>query len=147
MILRRSKSAPSRGGAVTVEMAVIISVLVLFLFSVFEYGRYVMIENLLINAVRDGCRYALVHCQDATVVADTQTVVRQKMAGLDVQLTGLTITAYPTNNPTATLDSTFPDDPITVKATGTLHALFPALPYIPSTFTMSSSTVMTSEGN
>ena len=63
--MRSRPPAGGRGGAVTVEMAAIISVLVLFLFSVFEYGRYVMIENLLINAVRDGCRYALVHCQDS----------------------------------------------------------------------------------
>jgi Flp pilus assembly protein TadG len=147
MILRRTEAAPSRGGAVTVEMAAIISVLVLFLFSVFEYGRYVMIENLLINAVRDGCRYALVNCQDPNVLTNTQAVVRQKMAGLDAQLTTFTITAFPTNNPTGALSATNPDDPITVKATGTLKALFPALPFIPSTFTMSSSTVMTCEGN
>ena len=47
--------------------------------------------GLVINAVRDGCRYALVHCQDTTVVADTQAVVRQKMAGMDSQLGGSTL--------------------------------------------------------
>ena len=124
-----------------------LSVLVLFLFSVFEYGRYVMIENVLINAVREGCRYALVHCQDTTVVADTQALVTQKMAGLNSQLTGFTVTAFPTNNPTAALSTANPDDPITVSAIGTLKALFPALPFIPSSFSMTTATVMVCEGN
>jgi Flp pilus assembly protein TadG len=146
MTMRRS-GRPSRGGAVTVELAAILSVLILFFFSIFEYGRYVMVENLLINAVRDGCRYALVHCQDATVVADTERLVRQKMAGLDAQLAGLTITVFPTDNPSAALNSTNPDDPITVQAVGTFKALFPQLPYMPNTFTMRSASVMTCEGN
>jgi Flp pilus assembly protein TadG len=147
MTTRQTSCRPARGGATVVEMAAVLSVLVLFLFSVFEYGRYVMIENLLINAVREGCRYALVHCQDITVATDVQTVVTQKMAGLNSQLTGFTVTAYPTNNPSAALNTTNPDDPITVSGTGTLKALFPALPFIPSSFTMTSSTVMVCEGN
>jgi Flp pilus assembly protein TadG len=147
MMIRRPVRSRSRGGATTVEMAVVLSVLLLFLFSIFEYGRYVLVENVLINAVRDGARYALVHSQDATVVADAQAVVRQKMAGLDSQLIGLNIQVFPTNSPTATLDLANPDDPITVQATGTFKALFPQLPYLPTTFTMRSASVMTCEGN
>jgi Flp pilus assembly protein TadG len=144
MTIRRR---PERGGAATVEMAAVLSVLVLFLFSIFEYGRYVMIENLLINSVREGCRFALVNCQSATVVSDTQALVRQKMSGLDSQLSGLNIQVFPTNNPSAALNTTNPDDPITVTATGTLRSLFPALPFMPSTFSMTSATVMVCEGN
>jgi Flp pilus assembly protein TadG len=147
MMMMRSQTALRRGGATTVEMAAVLSVLVLFLFSVFEYGRYVMIENVLINAAREGCRYALVNCQSATVVSDTQAVVIQKMAGLDSQLTGFTVQAFPTNNPSSSLSTTNPDDPITVSATGTLRALFPALPFIPSSFSMTTATVMVCEGN
>jgi Flp pilus assembly protein TadG len=140
---------PRSRGVTTVEMASVLSVLILFLFGVFEYGRYVMIENVLINAVRDGCRYALVHCQDVTAVADTQAVVRARMAGLDSQLGGaaFNIQVFPTNSPAAALNTTNPDDPITVSATGTLRALFPALPFIPSSFSMTSATVMVCEGN
>ena len=123
MTMRRT-AEPRRGGATTVEMAAVLSVLVLFLFSVFEYGRYVMIENVLINAAREGCRYALVNCQSATVVSDTQNVVIQKMAGLNSQLTNFTVTVFPTNNPANALSTTNPDDPITCSATGTLKAMF-----------------------
>jgi Flp pilus assembly protein TadG len=143
----RCCNRPARGGATTVELALILSVLILFLFSIFEYGRFVMVENVLINAVRDGCRYALVHCQDVTVAADTEAKVRQRMAGLDAQLTGLTVTVFPTDNPSAALNTTNPDDPITVQAVGTFKALFPQLPYLPNTFTMKSASVMTCEGN
>jgi Flp pilus assembly protein TadG len=146
MTMRRSRAA-SRGGATVVEVAAVLSVLLLFLFSIFEYGRYLLVENLLINAVRDGCRYALVHCQDASAVADTRAVVRQKMAGLDAQLPDLAITVFPTDNPSAALSSTNPDEPITVQATGTFRALFPQMPYLPTSFTMRSASVMTCEGN
>lgn len=142
----RSTICPRRG-AVAVEMAAVASVFLLILFSIFEYGRYVMVENVLVNAVREGSRYAMVHCQDATVQTDIQTVIKQRMAGLDAQLSGFTVTAYPTNNQAAPLSSTYPDDPITVKATGTFKALFPLLPYVPSSFTMASSCTMTCEGN
>jgi Flp pilus assembly protein TadG len=147
MTTRRPERSPARRGATTVETAAVISVALLFLFSIFEYGRYVLIDNLLINAVRDGCRYALVHCQDATVVADTQAVVKAKMCGLDNQLAPLAVTVFPTNSPSSTLDSTNPDDPITVQATGTFRALFPQMPYLPTTFTVKSAAVMTCEGN
>jgi Flp pilus assembly protein TadG len=146
-MMMRPIKRQSRGAATTVEMAAVLSVLVLFVFSVFEYGRYVMIENVLVNAAREGCRYALVHCQDVTVVSDTQAVVIQKMAGLNSQLTNFTVTAYPTNSPASALNTTNPDDPITVSATGTLKALFPALPFIPSSFSMTTATVMVCEGN
>jgi Flp pilus assembly protein TadG len=147
MMIRRPNLSRARRGATVVEMAAVLSVLLLILFSIFEYGRYMLVENLLINAVRDGARYALVHCQDATVIADTQAVVRQKMAGLDSQLASLNIQVFPTNSPTAALNSTNPDDPITVQASGTFRALFPQMPYVPSSFTMSSASVMTCEGN
>lgn len=147
MTIRRPFAPKSRGAVTTVEMAAVLSVLMLFLFSVFEYGRYVMIENVLINAVREGCRYCLVHCQDTTVVADTQALVTTKMAGLNSQLTGFTVSAFPTNSPASALNTANPDDPITVTATGTLKALFPALPFLPTTFTMTTSTVMVCEGN
>jgi Flp pilus assembly protein TadG len=142
-----ARRRPRRRGATTVETAAVLSVALLFLFSIFEYGRYVMVENLLINAVRDGCRYALVHCQDATVVADTDAVVRQKMAGLDSQIVGLAVTVYPTNNPGGALANINPDEPITVQGTGTFKALFPLMPYMPNSFTMRSASVMTCEGN
>jgi Flp pilus assembly protein TadG len=147
MVLRPTPRPTTRGGATTVEFAVVLVAFMLLLFSVFEYGRYVMMENLLINATREGCRYALVHSQDPTVVADVQAEVRQRLGGLDGQFNDLNITVFPTNNPTGPLSSLDPDDPITVRVTATFRSIFPTMPYLPMTLAMRSSSIMTCEGN
>lgn len=147
MIVRPASRIRIRRGATVVEVAVVISVVILFLFSIFEYGRFVMMENVLINGVREGCRYALVHSQDVTVVSDVQAVVRQRMGGLDSQLPDLDVQVFPTDNPGAALSTLNPDDPITVRATGTFKTMFPTLLFMPVTLTLRSSSVMTCEGN
>jgi Flp pilus assembly protein TadG len=53
-------------------MAVVASVCLLFMFGVLEYGRLLMVHQLIDNAAREGARYAVVHTYDATVVADSQ---------------------------------------------------------------------------
>lgn len=147
MIVRPSPRIRQRRGATVVEVAVVISVALLFIFSIFEYGRFIMMENVLINGVREGCRYALVHSQDVTVVSDVQAVVRQRMGGLDSQLPDLVVQVFPTDNPGASLSTLNPDDPITVRATGTFKTIFPTLLFVPVTLTLRSSSVMTCEGN
>ena len=140
----------TRSGATVVETAAVLSVFVLFFFGVFEYCRYVMIENLLINAVRDGCRYALVHCQDVTVVSDTQGAGPQK-DGRDGQPVGrgrIQHSGVPDQQPDVTAEYDQPGRPDHgVGERVDPGDLFPALPFIPSSFTMSSASVMVCEGN
>ena len=136
-----------RRGATAVETALVLSVFILCLFSIFEYGRFVMLEHVMINGSREGCRYALVHSQDSTVVADVQALVKTRMGGQDAQFSDLNIQVYPTNNPTAALSTLNPDDPITVRVTGTFHTIFPTLLFLPISFQMRSSSIMTCEGN
>jgi hypothetical protein len=45
-------------GATLVETALVLSLLLLFLFGIFEYGRYLMVMQMLANAAREGSRYA-----------------------------------------------------------------------------------------
>lgn len=47
-----------RSGATLVETALVLSILLLFLFGIFEYSRYLLVNQLLANAARDGARYA-----------------------------------------------------------------------------------------
>jgi Flp pilus assembly protein TadG len=147
MTLRQPHRTTARRGATIVEAAVVISLFLLFLFSIFEYGRYVMMENLLVNAAREGCRYALVHSQDPTVVADVQAQVRSRLGGQDTQLPDLNISVFPTNSPSAALSTINPDDPITVRVTGTFSTMLPSMFFLPSSFTIRSSSIMTCEGN
>ena len=43
------------------ETALVLPVALLFLFGIMEYGRFVMTQQVLTNAVREGCRYAVTH--------------------------------------------------------------------------------------
>ena len=55
---RHSRNA--RRGAAVPETAIVLSVVLVCLLGVFEYGRIVMIRQLLNNAVREGARTAIV---------------------------------------------------------------------------------------
>jgi Flp pilus assembly protein TadG len=141
-----------RRGAAAVETAVVIGLFLLFLFSIFEYGRLVMLENLIINAAREGCRYAIVHSADATVVTDVQTQCTNRLGNQQSQFPDLKIEIFPSSSPTSVNDTTAmnnlqPDDSITVRITGTFSTMFPTLLFMPVSFQMKSSAIMTSEGN
>jgi Flp pilus assembly protein TadG len=142
-----------RCGAVTVETAAVIGLFLLFLFSIFEYGRFVMLENVIVNAAREGCRYAIVHSTDATVVSDVQTLCTNAVGNQQSQFPDLTIQIYPTTagpssaNSTTTINNLQPDDSITVRITGTFSTMFPTLLFMPVSFQMRSSAIMTCEGN
>ncbi len=47
-----------RSGATLVETALVLSLLLLFLFGIFEYSRFLLVNQMLANAARDGARYA-----------------------------------------------------------------------------------------
>lgn len=147
MVLRHPVRTPARHGATIVEAAMVLSVFVMVLFSIFEYGRLVMLENLMVNAAREGCRYALVHSQDATVVADVRAQVRAHLGGQDAQFPDLAITVFPTDSPAAALNTLNPDDPVTVQVTGTFQTMLPSLLFLRSSIQLRSSSIMTCEGN
>jgi Flp pilus assembly protein TadG len=85
--------ATSRRGAVVVETAVVLSVCLVLVFGVYEYGRIVMMKNLLDNAAREGARYAVVHTGDQTTTS-IQNWVQSYLAGQDAQLQSLTIQVF-----------------------------------------------------
>jgi Flp pilus assembly protein TadG len=88
----QSPSRKARRRAMTlVETALVLPTFLLFLLGIFEYARFIMLQSVLVNATREGCRYALCHSQDTTVVADVKTQVLSRMAGMDGQLSGFTI--------------------------------------------------------
>ncbi len=146
-VIRRIHGRPARRGATTVEAAAVLSVFILFVLGIFEYGRFAMVQNLLVNAAREGCRYAVAHNSETGATAAVQAQVRYCMFGLDSQVAGFQVQVFPTNNPSATLDTAGPDEPITVRASGTFSIMFPTLMVLPSTVPLSSSSTMICEGN
>ena len=70
-----------------VETALVAIIFFMFLFGVFEYCRLIFLEQMMQQAAREGARYCVVNTTDSTVVADTQTVVKNMMVGLDKNYT------------------------------------------------------------
>src|SRR5438105_15414016 len=69
-----------RRATTLVESAFVMSILLLFLFGILEYGRLMMTRQILDNAVREGARFAIVHTYDKTAI-DVQNVVDQVLGG------------------------------------------------------------------
>ncbi|MEX2137654.1 MAG: TadE/TadG family type IV pilus assembly protein [Pirellulales bacterium] len=62
----------NRRGAAVVEFAIVAPVFFLFVFGMIEYGRMVMVQQILTNASREGARFAVVQStDDTTAVQDT----------------------------------------------------------------------------
>jgi hypothetical protein len=63
-----------------VEVALLLGLFLMFLFGIFEYGRYLMTVHVISNAARDGVRYASVHVGEPynfdTTDADGLTNIR-----------------------------------------------------------------------
>lgn len=146
---------PARRGAMTVETAMVMFPLVLFLFSIFEYGRFVMVRQLTNHAAREACRHALVYNQSATLQTDVAGIVQQHMAGsagMDLQNFSVVISAVDsagndTGTSTTAIQGIQPGDPIAVKIQGDFKTMFPTLFYLPVSIPMVSKVIMTCEGD
>ncbi len=71
---RRAVMSKRRRGAATVELAVVAPVLFLLVFTLFEFGRMVMVQQALTNAAREGCRVATLATTTSSL--DAETAVR-----------------------------------------------------------------------
>jgi hypothetical protein len=104
--------------------------------------------NLLNNAAREGCRYALVNNTDPSVSTNVQTVVTNFMAGRKASFGNFTVTVSGTHQGVSTpVNNLVAGDMITVTVSGnyTFMNIIPLVPVIP-TFPLSSSVTMACEG-
>jgi Flp pilus assembly protein TadG len=158
-----------RTGATAVETAVVLLPLTICLFGLYECGRVLMDYQLLNNAAREGCRYALANNTSSTITSDVTTLVTGYMAGRDtadftssgqpgvtVQTGGIhytttgstTITsATASSNQSALINTLAPGDMVTVTVSGTYSFMniIPGLK-LPTSFTLKSSCSMICEG-
>jgi len=148
MVIRRQCSE-RRSGAVAVETALILSMTILILFGTFEYGRLLMDWNVLNNAAREGCRYALVNNTNATINTDVTSVVNSYMGPETGSFSGLTITVTGTHNGVnvPNVNNLVAGDLITVSVSGTYKFMniVPLFP-MPTNFIITSSPTMVCEG-
>ena len=81
-----------RKGAVAVEFAVILPLLILLVFGIIEFGRTMMVQQAIISASREGAREAAL--PDATITS-VQTVVRDYLTSANIPVTTDQITVTP----------------------------------------------------
>lgn len=80
----------NRRGAAVVEFAVVAPVFITLVFGMIEYGRMVMVQQLLTNAAREGCRVAVL---DGATTATVQSTVTTYLTNASVS--GSTVTVSP----------------------------------------------------
>ena len=126
----------NRRAAAAVEFAIVAPVFFLLVFGMIEYGRMVMVQQVLTNASREGARAAVL---DGATVAQVQTTVNSYLTSGSI--TGATVTVSP--NPLSGAEF---GDPVTV----TVSIGFNQVSWLPSPMylggtTLSSATVMRRE--
>jgi Flp pilus assembly protein TadG len=126
----------NRRGAAAVEFAVILPVFILLIFGMIEYGRMVMVQQVLTNASREGARRAVL---DGSTAAEVQEVVQEYLASGSIS--GANVNVDPPNP-----SSAGSGDPVTV----TVSVPFNEVSWLPSPMylggrTLTASTVMRRE--
>jgi Flp pilus assembly protein TadG len=147
MIVKKLRGRRSRGGAL-VEVAIVMVLFTSMVFGIFEYCRLLMDWNVLNNAAREGCRYALVNNTNTTISTDVQTVVTNYMGGETSSFSGLTVTVSGTHNGVSTtVNNLTSGDFITVTVTGT-YKFMKIVPLVtmPTTLSLTSAVMMGCEG-
>lgn len=79
-----------RRGAAVVEFAVVAPVFITLVFGMIEYGRMVMVQQLIVNAAREGARIGVL---DGATTAQVQTAVSTYLTNASVS--GSTVTVNP----------------------------------------------------
>lgn len=145
--MRLRKSEQRRQGAAAVETAVVMIPLIMIIMGILEYGFFLFNLEVLNNAAREGCRYALVNNTAASINSDVTNIVTTRMAGQMANFNNFTVTVSGTHNGVATpVNNLGPGDVITVTVSGGYQFLN-VIPFVPMpSMTITSSVTMVCEG-
>jgi Flp pilus assembly protein TadG len=153
----RRRRGQSRQGTTLVQTAVALPMMLLFLFGIFEFSRYVMMLQVLNNAAREGCRYAVMHTDPVVLNSvtygnadtDVTNLATNCLGGL--ALTSQAISVYGSdaqgNSNGVAWQNTQSGQWITVKITGSFKSLLPTFLHMPASFSVTAESVMRSEAN
>jgi Flp pilus assembly protein TadG len=137
-----------RTGAAAVETAFVLIPIFMFFGGVFEYGRFLMDRQVVNNAAREGCRFALANNTDTQIATEVTNVVNQNMAGRLGDFSSFSVSLSGTHNGVNTpVNNLMPGDMITVQVTSTFHFMdvIPILP-MPTAVPMNTACTMIVEG-
>jgi Flp pilus assembly protein TadG len=133
-----------------VEFAFIAIVLFMFLFGIVEYGRFIMMLQLVNNAAREGARAAIVN-QSTMSDIQLQGVVMNYLAEQDVQLQNLSVKAYQidpaTGNNLGSWSSAGFGQALAVQVQGNYKPLLPSFLFMKSGVSVQGTAVMYSEAD
>src|SRR5262245_6075714 len=144
----RHPNTPARAGATLVETGIVIGAALLLILAVFEYGRFVMVCQVVENAAREGAREASAATSSATT-ADIQATVNRRLDGQPLQ--NLTIDVYRADPATGAntgdwTTATFGEG-IAVKVDGTYAPMLPTFGFLPTAVPIRATSLMGSEAN
>jgi Flp pilus assembly protein TadG len=136
-----------------VESAFVISAFIMFLFGIFEYGRFLMLKNVLDQAARTGARYAVVNTNTMSTT-NIQDIVDQSLGGMGNQFTSYAkytnITLFHADSSGNNIGTDWNNakfgEGVGVTISGT-YTPFPSYLLSSVSFTVSTTTVMNSEAN
>lgn len=137
-----------RTATTLVETAVVISIALVFMFAIFEYGRYFLFRQAVENAAREGVRQAVVNTSSQSTT-DIQTTVTRYLGGQ--QLTNQSIQVYKadinTGNNVGDWTTAAFGEGIAVEVSGDYKAILPSFGFLKTTTTVRAKAVMRSEAN
>lgn len=139
-----------RPGVYAVEMAAVISIFLMFFFGLIEYGRFLFIRSVMMNAAREGARFAAVNVYADTMVSDTQAQVKKYMSGVNTALSGYACDVYRADaTGTKTGDATAASfgQYLCVEVSGKYSPILPTLLKLKSQYTLMNKAIMVSEAN
>ncbi|MFJ5954762.1 TadE/TadG family type IV pilus assembly protein [Paenarthrobacter sp. NPDC092416] len=103
------KAKKNERGAVAVEMAILLPLLLLILIGIIEFGRVLNVQVSLTQAAREGARHAAVHYQDGALdVAGTALGSAPSLDGLGVSVSDNASSCSPGSNVTVTTSVSLP---------------------------------------
>jgi Flp pilus assembly protein TadG len=152
----RSPSRRPRRGSVTVETALVLPLVLLFILGLFEYGRYEMTVQLFNNAAREGVRYAITHLQPVTLGGTTYGNATSDVTNIvtgvlpNISLSGQTIQVYASDDigtNLGTWTNAQLGQSVTVKITGNYQVAVMAFLNLPSTLPVTAQATMNIEAN
>jgi len=147
--MKTRTTMPARRGTTLVETAVVLTAMLIFLFAIFEYGRFTMVYHLITNAAREGARVA-VSGQNAAPNATTasiQSTVTNYLAGQP--LANLNIQVYKADPNTGANIGAWTSagfgDYVAVQVTGNYSSLLPTFGTIPNGVALQGTSMMMCE--
>jgi Flp pilus assembly protein TadG len=87
----RPNRSPRRGAA-AVEMAVVTPLLFMLILGILEFGRMLMVQEVLVNGAREGARRAVL---TGSTKGDVETVIDNYMTGATINKDKVTTTISP----------------------------------------------------